>query len=193
MRHGFFSLLVTSALGLFYSPLANAGYIEIGGSANYRISSLDPDNYQKSISYTGSLSYYFWEMSALELSYTQGRQISSLKIDSTSNLTVTTADFVLVGLDLILTLGDKQSFLLPYIKGGGAYIEKRMKSQVDTFPEQSAPPAFGLVPSAGVGFKLRLTQGLSLKVGVDAWSSPQRKNERTVWDYAGRAGLSWMF
>ncbi len=180
-------------LGIAWIPQSFAGFIEIGGSGNYRISQLNEDNYQKSLSYTGSISYYFWEMSALELSYTQGTQVSVLKISDTDSKTTTTTYFEMSGLDLVLTLADKQSIFLPYIKGGGAYIVKKMESQVEGFAPKPAQPVYGAVPSAGVGFKIKLTQALSFKAGVDGWRSPPGNSKKAIWDYAGRAGLSWMF
>lgn len=44
-------------------------FVELGANANYRRSAFDSNNYQELISYTGSISYYFMEMSAIELSY----------------------------------------------------------------------------------------------------------------------------
>jgi hypothetical protein len=50
-----------------------------------------------------------------------------------------------------------------------------------------------LVPSAGAGFKISITDALSLKVGVDVWASDAINLPTTTMDYAGRAGISWLF
>lgn len=184
--------LVIFILGLSVQS-SSAGFVELGGSGNYRISKIDADNYQELLSFTGSMSYYFWEMSALELSYTEGKQIVSLKINSDPNKTVTTTIFRLAGLDLVLTLAGKESVLQPYVKVGGAYIQKEILRQVVGFgsPDRIDSPS-GVVPSAGVGFKVKISQTFSIKVGVDGWSSPLNRKPVT-WDYAGRAGVTWMF
>lgn len=185
-------LLATALLiGATLTPNASAGIFEVGGSGNYRISRLDKDNYQEMTSYTGSVSYYFWEMSALELSYTEGEQIVVLKIP-TENKTTTTTIFKMAGLDLVITLASKESVIQPYIKAGGAYITKDMYREVETVGMDRLPSQKGLVPSAGAGIKIKFTNTMSLKVGVDAWTSPSNQKPTTI-DYAGRAGLSWMF
>ena len=39
-----------------------------------------------------------------------------------------------------------------------------------------------------------VTKELSVKLGLDAWTSPLgKKDQPVVVDYAGRAGISWMF
>lgn len=143
------------------------------------------------VSYTGSLSYYFWEMSALELSYTEGTQVVVLSIPG-DNKNVVTTQFRIIGGDLVLTLADKDSLLQPYVKVGGAYMTKKITREIQTVGSDHLDAPSGLVPSAGVGFKIKISQGLSIKVGVDAWTSPPEKKPVTV-DYAGRAGISWLF
>jgi Outer membrane protein beta-barrel domain len=179
--------------GLLIPSLAQAGFIELSATGNYRISRIDEDNYQEMVSYTGSVSYYFWELSALELSYTEGIQVVVLKIPG-DNKTTTSTKFSLAGLDLVLTLADKQSAFQPYIKVGGAYLTKRIEREVEGIPNgnDSIDAPSGAVPSAGLGFKVKLTNQMSIKVGVDAWTSPLDRDPVTI-DYAGRAGMSWLF
>ena len=50
-----------------------------------------------------------------------------------------------------------------------------------------------VVPSVGVGFKIVLVGALSLKAGIDASTSNALSVQPVEIDYAGRAGLSWMF
>jgi hypothetical protein len=172
---------------------ANAGYIEIGASGNYRISKIDDDNQQELISYTGSLSYYFWELSAIEFSYTQGKQEVTAKFPGDVNRVIQTTMFEMMGADLVLTLADKESFLQPYIKGGVARIKKKIIRVIEGATPDSDEIELDptVVPSAGIGFKLKFTKTLSLKFGVDAWKSSSGSTD-TI-DYAGRAGISWMF
>lgn len=179
--------IIVAAL-LSYSIIANAGYIELGGSGNYRQTYVNEVNYSITQSLTGSISYYFWENSALEMSYTSGRS---------SNITpayTATAYFELYGLDFVLSFGAKEAFLRPYAKLGAAYQKKSIVYQqalVNAITETSE----GASPSAGFGFKLALSQTLGLKVGVEAWSSPITSDSsvKTTYDIAARAGISWIF
>lgn len=186
--------LFSSAVAAFLvqiSPMANAGYVELSATGNFRLSEINENNYQRLISYTGSISYYFWELSALELSYTEGEQFARIQPEG-GEYTELTTQFKMTGLDLVLTLADKQSTFQPYVKGGTAYIEKRIYRKTaitGTEPISNEP---GFVPSAGVGFRIKFTNTLALKVGVDGWSSPIGREPKTL-DYAGRAGISWMF
>src|ERR1035437_9258865 len=94
-------VLLIIALG---TATASAGFIEVGASANYRYSGYNATNYIQSLSYTASLSYYFWEMCAAELNYTtgyskqvSGGQGSTLDPKETieDNIELTSADLVL--------------------------------------------------------------------------------------------------
>jgi len=185
MRQGLISLF------LILSPAASAGYVELSGSANYRESKINKDNYQKLISFTGSISYYFWELSAIELSYTEGEQIVRIQPVG-GEYTLVTTQFRMAGLDFVLTLAGKQSPFQPYIKFGGAYVDKKIFSKTEIGGQKSIPYDPGVVPSAGIGFRIKFTNTLALKVGVDGWTTPLDQDPVTV-DYAGRAGISWMF
>ncbi len=175
------------------SSQAYAGYIELGTSGNYRVSKIDENNKQEMISYTGSVSYYFWELSALEMSYTKGSQVVTTKFPGDTARSINTTLFEMMGLDLVLTLGGKDSLLQPYVKGGVARISKTIIREIEGISrDQVDTGGPTVVPSAGVGFKLKFTPTFSIKVGIDAWKSTSGGNTSTV-DYAGRAGISWMF
>lgn len=183
-----------------YSTQANAGVWEIGMSGSYRKQNIDVDAIDEAQSLTGSLSYYLDDASALELSYTDGksrRQINS--VSSTDTIFhKTTVNYRSVGLDFIYTIGKRESQVRPYFKIGAQYI--MTKQIVDQYVRNGNPlPQTGsdendsLVPSVGVGFKIGLTETLSFKAGIDAWSSrPLNKTPFDV-DYAARVGLGWMF
>lgn len=180
-------LLILSA------PPAWAGFIELGASANYKFSSFDENNTAQTISYTGSIAYYFWEQCALEVSYTSGysKQVSQASINDDKY--VIEDNFDMGSLDLVLSLAGKEAALQPYIKLGGGYMVKERFIKVNNGPKLSASEVEGLVPSAGIGIKFALTNTFSIKVGVDAWSSPLDNNDKRAIDYSGRAGVSWMF
>lgn len=169
---------------------AHAGYLELGASANYRLSSIDSENYQESISYTGSVSYYFMESSALELSYTSGYSKIVVTPGDITTQYVTESNFSLTGLDLVFSVGGREDFFQPYLKLGGAYISKKIYRQINGFSKDKIGEQSGTVPSAGIGFKILFTKTFSVKFGIDAWTSPLDEDPVTV-DYAGRAGISW--
>jgi hypothetical protein len=180
----FFSLLI-----LFFTSLnVNAGLVELGVSGNYRRTYVTKDNYSQSESTTGSLGYYFWEMSALELSYTNGRSTS------VTDAYTAVADFELIGLDLVFSLASREAAFRPYLKGGVAHQKKKIYYVQKGFPVVTVSSE-GASPSAGLGFLIRLSSAFSLKVGVDAWSSPVDKDskEPTTYDLSGRAGITWGF
>ena len=171
-----------------------AGLVEIGLSANYKQTTFNEDNYNRAISYTGSFSYYFLEMSALEMSYTSGHSVLVAQPTAGQKDKYTT-NFQLVGLDLVFSFADRKSAFQPYVKAGAAYIEKEFFLTNDTVGTlEYIDPQYGVVPSAGAGFKIRLSQNFSLKIGAEAWKTPNADSEdNPIFDFAGRAGISWIF
>ena len=187
-----FSFLVFGA-----SMRANAGFFEVSASGSYRKSNIDVAAYDESQSVTGSIAYYLNEASAIELSYTDGRNKRVLSENQpngqTTNLYYTTA-----GLDFVYTFGGKESAIRPYFKAGGVYIiSKKLVYQFrysDTlWTAETREDATGLVPSAGAGIRIALTNSLSLKIGVDGWCSRPLSNPPVTVDWFGRAGLSLFF
>lgn len=190
--------LLVLAVSVLAPSFARAGFVEIGASGSYRRSNIDVDAYDESKSLTGSLSYYFDESSALELSYTDGTNKRAIG-EGKPNGHVTTMYYSLIGLDFVYTIGEREATFRPYVKAGANYIvEKRIVDQYrdssgNLFPATIIEDEPALVPSAGIGAKVSLTKNLSLKFGVDGWySRPVGKDPVTI-DYAARVGLSFMF
>lgn len=179
---------------IFASPSAFAGFVELGASANYRYSGYNDSNYIQSLTYTASFSYYFWEMCAAELNYTTGysKQVSG-GTGTTIDPRETIEDNIeLTSADLVFSFAGRQDPFRPYIKLGGGYLIKDRYRQINEDNEDHIAHQEGVVPSGGLGLALNVTQALSLKIGVDAWTSPLRVQPVIV-DYAGRAGISWIF
>lgn len=175
---------------LHFSSTSFAGVFEFGGSGSWRKSAFDKDNFSEMTSWTGSFSYYFLELSALELSYTDGVSRQSVKpVNDIKSISVT--NFQLTALDLVITLAGKEDAFQPYIKLGGGYLNKQIYNQIDNYPMKSAGNVHGLVPSAGVGLKWFFTKDFNIRLGLDAWTSPPSQQPVVV-DYAGRAGLSFL-
>lgn len=184
---------------LLFSPLAHAGLMELELSVLYRTSSINEDNYTKSTSYTGGFSYYFGEMSAIEFTYTRGVSELSIKASDADPQTLFKSLFEMYGVDLVFTLAGRESAIQPYVKFGGAHISKEIVRVADGGSQGSdkVESPEGVVPSAGVGLKLRLSKAFTIKMGVDAWTSPlsedSDENDSIRIDFAGRAGIAWLF
>ncbi|RME17300.1 MAG: hypothetical protein D6797_02825 [Bdellovibrio sp.] len=183
MKKIFFLTLLT------FSISAHAGIFELGASANYRHESYDENNFITSNSHTISLAYYFMEMSAIELSYTTGLVTQTTLAPLQEKETIYTRTEI-SGLDFILSFAGRRAVFQPYIKAGGAYVKKEKFFETASVGTLSLNGGEGLVPSAGIGFKIRLTQSLLLKLGADAWNNPIDK-QSNQWDYVGKVGLSW--
>lgn len=181
-------LIIIAAASVCGVPQSHAGFVELGTSGNYRKTYVTEKNYSVMESFTGSFAYYFLANSAIELSYTQGRSTSVTESYDAQ------ADFELFGLDFILTFAGKDAPFRPYAKVGAAYQKKQVSWK---FPNQAliTKRTQGISPSAGLGFQAMMTDNLSLKTGIDIWSSPMSSDstEPTTYDISGRIGLSLMF
>ncbi len=186
----FVVLAVLSALPVV--PQAHAGFIELGASANYRSSGYDKHNYIQSLTYTASFSYYFWELCAWELNYTTGYSKQSTKGSATDPMTTVEDNIEMISMDLVLSFAARQDPIRPYIKFGGGHLTKERFRQVEGFSKDKISTQRGVVPSGGLGISVNLTKEFSIKLGVDAWTSPMNQDPVIV-DYAGRAGISWIF
>ncbi len=184
----------------FFSPVVHAGYYELGFAGNYRKlylpSETRRESFDSTVSYTASFAYYFAEMAAAELNYTKGQ--SERFVPSATADSRTTYDFSLIGLDLILTFADRKAPFIPYLKTGLAYFaEKKVTYEfVDNGTglrtTESVPLDPTFVPSLGFGLKMRITETMAFKFGVEAWTSDSIDNDPR-WDWAARAGISWFF
>jgi hypothetical protein len=173
---------------LLFSMVSRAGFVEIGASGQYRSSYVNEFNYSRTQALTASLAYYFWEMSAIEFSYTNGVNQTFGKTANDENFIATTT-FELAGADLILSLAGRQAPFRPYFKVGASYQRKKITFEQTYFPTYTRE-IYGWAPTVGAGFKLMVTQSLSLKIGCDAWASPEETNR---FDFAASAGFSWLF
>lgn len=180
-------------LAFLSAPLAQAINTEIGINYSYKKSTFDADNTTEQQSATGSLSLYFWEKVALELSYTNGLFVKKEKQPQRLNafLRTTTQFTDVYGADLIWVLADKKAFFQPFIKGGAAYV--RIKQAVQDSDSNSWEIVYsGPSPSYGVGFKIFISEAFAFRASYDALETPVNNNTK-VTEYSGRVGVSWMF
>lgn len=180
-------LLLTSVL--FVSSEAHAIFTEVGLSYSRKRTSFDADNYLDSESLTGSLSFYFMEKLALEISYTDASGVREEKT-AFSQQTVL-QDTTVYGADLIWMLADRKAFFQPYLKGGAAVIRRKQTVKYSTLNTAILEPETSTAPSYGVGFKLNLTDTFGIKIAYDAWKTPVGggvfSNDDSV-----RVGVTWM-
>jgi hypothetical protein len=184
----------TIALVLLALPLPSiAGVFEIGAQANYRSTNFDPTHSDVSESGTGSIGYYFWGLSALELSYTRGAALQQQPEYSAYQ------DFTAYGLDLMITFANDKSAIKPYVKLGAAYVDKNLREIFPNLPAVSIETR-GVAPSAGLGLKIMITQQFALKGGLEVSSSPiflyysTSPDPNTVtYDFSANGGLSIFF
>lgn len=173
---------------------AYSGVMELGASYSIRQSTIDDDNYTKNESWTGSFAWYFFELSAIEISYTKGLATQSLKAASDPNALVYFAEVEMYGADLVVTLAKKSSFIQPFVRGGAVKIKKQIYRQdpitqaIDKYGERID----SVVPSYGAGIKLMVTETFSIKGSYDRWRSGS-KDDKDTWDDAIKAGVSWYF
>jgi hypothetical protein len=181
----FFLLLITNLNS------ASAMYTELGLSYSRKTTTFDENNSFDSESQTASLSMYFLERMALELSYTDALGLRYEKASNSDPKRTTTQKSQIIGSDLILTFADKKSLLQPYIKGGGAQISRFQQVKIDGQDTYTLQPETATVPSYGAGLKIQLSDAFGLKFSYDVWKTPIGGGLMTD-DTAIRAGLTWI-
>lgn len=178
----FLSALFTS---LLLSSTPCYAIFEFSSTYSYKKTFYGEDTYDISQSASLGLSYYFWEMSAIELAYTNGTGLHvQPQYSAIQNLTA-------YGAYLMLTLAGKDNPLQPYLKLGAAYIIKDITFQVPRVDPIKTKKE-GLSPSAGAGLKLMLSKTFGIRAGFDVTASPLNSNEVT-YDFNGTAGVSILF
>lgn len=200
-----FFLIVMASFQVSQAQLPPAAgfneYFEMGLSGNYRKVYLSEDNssaraFDESSAYVASAAYYFREMTAVELSYSQGK--NTRFIPSPTITSTTTHRYDLVGADLVFTFGKRGDTFIPYVKGGVAYFDRKSIEYVyvdntsgSVLPSQPVEMDSTVVPSAGFGVQIRVTQRLAFKTGVDVWTSGPINKSVKDFDWAARIGVSW--
>jgi outer membrane protein W len=185
----FLLLLFMFFLILSVTTQALAFYTEFGTAYSRKKTSFDANNYTDSESITGSISLYFFEKIAIELSYTDASSIRQEKIGGSQYTTYQKTK--VLGADLIYVFADRKASFQPFIKGGGAQLTRQQTIQVDSLDRELLDPDVAVVPSYGAGFKLALTDSLNFKMSYDAWKTPIG-GSLTTDDSQIRAGLSWV-
>lgn len=178
---------------VFFGHLAHAGVIELSYTYSQRSSFINDDNYNKTKSHTGSIAWYFFDLSAIEFSYTKGQgQVSGKSSTDTRAIRLDTF-LEMYDISLVFTLAQKDWAFQPYIKGGAAWIDKEIyRDDNNGYNLISKTDKDEVVPSFGVGFRYYFTKAISLRAGFDRWRTG-KDGDKEVWDDALRAGISFAF
>lgn len=179
------------ALTLSTSIPALALQTELGMSYGQKKTTFDKDNDFDSESITASMSLYFLERLALELSYTDATGIRREKATASDPRRLTTQKSQVIGADLILVFADRKALFQPYIKGGGAQIMRSQEIQIEGQNTFTIKPETATVPSYGVGLKIQMTQAFGIKLSYDVWKTPIGDGLQTD-DTSLRAGVTWI-
>ncbi len=185
----FLSLTLLAVLISISMP-AYAMFTELGLSYGRKTTTFDKDNSFDSESITGSLSLYFLERLALELSYTDATGLREEKASPSDARRTTTQKSQILGADLILVFADKTALFQPYIKGGGAQISRYQQIKIEGQDTYTIEPESVTVPSYGVGLKIKVTESLGIKLSYDVWKTPIGDGLQTD-DSSIRAGVTW--
>ncbi|MFM6929312.1 MAG: outer membrane beta-barrel protein [Bdellovibrio sp.] len=186
----FLSAFALSATTLF-SFSAHAIYTELGAQYGHKTQTYDDNNYNESESISGSVSLYFWERIALEISYTNATAVVVSKAFAADPKRTTIQKSQIFGTDLILILADKKALFQPYIKGGMAQINRKQTIKIENQDTYENEPESAVAPSYGVGLKIPLTESFGIKLSYDAWETPISGDSKTN-DSAIRAGVTWV-
>lgn len=187
----------TILLMLLFSLSAKAGFVEFSAMGTLRENTISNENSSETRSLTGSIAYYFFENSAIEVSYTEGFVETNglAPIGAGNNVAYNqVVNFEMLGADFILSMGDRKSAFRPYIKAGGAIQSKEIEFKTEgsgTFKDESD----GTYITYGAGLKLRLSKNWSIKLGYDSWTGPIDKDddEDKTTDSSFRGGISFIF
>ncbi|MGZ5279875.1 MAG: outer membrane beta-barrel protein, partial [Pseudobdellovibrionaceae bacterium] len=119
------------AFCLAFAAPAYAVNAELGINYSYKKSAFDDMNNSEQQSATGSVSLYFWERVALELSYTNSLYVKKEKQPEFAGafLRTTTQYTDVYGTDLIFVLADRKAVFQPYLKGGVAMVKVKQVVQ----------------------------------------------------------------
>jgi opacity protein-like surface antigen len=155
-------------------------------------------NYYSTESTTGSVSFYFMEKLAVELSYTDASVLREETIYNGNNeyrQVISLQKISVYGSDLIIMLSDKKSMFQPYVKVGVAQIQKTLTTKNSDVLVYPTDPINSTSPSYGAGLKIAITEAFGIKLSYDAWRTESKDssgNKSTVEDNSMRAGVTWI-
>jgi hypothetical protein len=188
-----YSVSIFFLMTILVLPLtSSAMYTELGFSYGRKKTSFDAANNFDSESMTGSVSLYFAEQIALELSYTDAASTQNQRASVADTPRTVYQKTQIIGGDLIYVFADRKAFLQPFVKGGVARISRRQEIRDGSFNTSPLDPDEAIAPSYGLGVKVALTENFGLKASYSIWQTPIGGGSKTN-DDAITAGVTWMF
>lgn len=175
---------------LFIESVAYSLTTEVSISYSRKKTTFDENNYIDTESATGSLSFYFWEIFALETSYTNAIALREEKASASDDRRTIIQTTKVVGADLIWIIS-RGGLLQPYLKAGMANLQRSQEFKIEGQSPVTLEPETAIIPSYGAGMKIMMSQTFSLKMSYDVWRTPVTDTTYTN-DAQLRAGLSWM-
>lgn len=176
------------------SSLSYGVQAEINLGYNYLRRSFDELNWFANQATTAGVSIFMGERMAVELAYTNGLYIKkereSASISSTAQRT-TTQYTNSYDLGVIFLLAGRQGVIQPYVRLGGAYIERKQEVQIDNDIPFSIIPPSAFSPSGGIGLRIILSERFAIRMAYDTIQTPI-DNSQFIYDMTGRIGLTWM-
>lgn len=187
------TLQTLSILMLMFLPLtSHALFTEVGLSYSRKKQTFDANNNTDSEATTASISLYFAEKLALELSYTEAATLQNTQVLATDLPRTVYQKTKIVGADLIFVFADRKAFFQPFIKGGVAQINRLQTIKDGNISVQTLPLDVAIAPSYGLGLKIALTEQFGVKLAYSIWQTPIGGGAKTN-DDALSAGVTWMF
>ena len=187
------TLQILILLALIILPLSShAIFTEVGLNYARKKQSYDANNNYDSESTTTSISLYFAEKLALELSYTEAAGIQNVQVLATDVPRTIYQKTKIMGADLIVVFAEKKALLQPFIKGGVAQISRVQTIKDGNLSVQTLEPDVAVAPSYGMGLKIALTEAFGVKLAYSVWQTPIGGGAKTN-DDALSAGVTWMF
>lgn len=180
-------------LMLFLLPMSSqAMFTELGMTYGRKKTTFDANNDFDSEYATASVSFYFAEQLALELSYTEATSLQHQQATVADTPRTVYQKTQIIGSDLIVVFADKKALFQPFIKGGLAQVNRRQEIKDGNMEAQPIAPDNAIAPNYGLGFKIALTDSFGLKASYSVWQTPIGGGAKTN-DDALSAGVTWMF
>lgn len=179
-------------VGLWLPRQACAIVTELGVSYGEKKTTFDANNDFQTESITASVSFYFAEKLALELSYTDATSLQHLQATPLDTLRTVYQKSQIIGADLIWIIADKTAMFQPFVKAGLAQVNRSQTIKDGSFPTDPAITDNAIVPNYGVGIKVAITDTFGLKATYSVWQTPIGGGATTN-DDAITAGVTWIF
>lgn len=153
----FFLAAATLSALLAFPLRAAAGTFELSLGASYSSSNYGGGNFNWSRRFGGSIGYYFFSVTEIELSYQDALERTKIV-----NFQDTTTHDIVLGLTIVQGLTPKSFPIQPYIKLGAGQLYREAQG---SYSGGAAPPAIlgSLTFIGGAGLKIYITRNFAIR------------------------------